>query len=242
VREILFALLLFCASPLLHAAEFTVTVADPFLEMRTGPGRGYPVTNVAARGEQVTVIKRRTDWIKLRDARGREGWASASQMTETLTDSGQKLQINAPDREQFAAHRRELGAMAGDFEGANVISIYASYAFNPHLLAELHISHLLGNSSNGQLGTIGLAHVVRPDWRIQPFAAIGTGAIRIQPKASLVQTQDRNDQLAYVGLGAKAYLSRRFMLRFEYNKYVVFTNRDENEEPDEWKIGFAFFF
>jgi hypothetical protein len=32
------------------------------------------------------------------------------------------------------------------------------------------------------------------------------------------------------------------MFRAEYRSYVLFTSRDENEEIDEWKGGFAFFF
>ena len=45
-----------------------------------------------------------------------------------------------------------------------------------------------------------------------------------------------------MGIGARAYLARRFIIRAEYKEYVVFTNRDDNEEAIEWKVGFAFFF
>ena len=38
-----------------------VSVADPYLELRTGPGRGYPVFHVVDRGETVEIMKRRTD-------------------------------------------------------------------------------------------------------------------------------------------------------------------------------------
>jgi hypothetical protein len=87
-----------------------------------------------------------------------------------------------------------------------------------------------------------VTHVPVPEWRIQPFLSMGTGMIRIQPKGSLVQTPARTDQFAYVGGGLRAYLARRFIIRAEYKEYVVFTDRDENEEANEWKIGFAFFF
>jgi hypothetical protein len=40
----------------------------------------------------------------------------------------------------------------------------------------------------------------------------------------------------------RAYIARRFMVRGEFKEYVVFTDRDENEEETEWKVGFAFFF
>lgn len=239
----LLLLLLFCGLPgVAMPAPVTVSVADPFLELRTGPGRGYPVTYVVPRGEDVSILKRRTDWFKIRDQRGREGWAHRDRMVATLTPEGPPLAIDDPGREQFGAHRREIGVLAGDFEGANVITTYGSYALNPHLAVELRLSQLLGNSSDGQIATLGLTHVFRPDWRVQPFVSIGTGMIRIQPKATLVQTPDRTDQLAYVGAGVKAYLSRRFIFRAEYNQYVVFTERDDNEEANEWKLGFAFFF
>jgi hypothetical protein len=38
------------------------------------------------------------------------------------------------------------------------------------------------------------------------------------------------------------YATRRFVLRAQFNSYVVFTSRDDNEEVEEWKAGFAFFF
>ena len=48
----------------------TVSVADPYLEMHTGPGRGYPVFHVVDRGEDVAILLRRTDWFKIRAADG----------------------------------------------------------------------------------------------------------------------------------------------------------------------------
>ena len=68
------------------------------------------------------------------------------------------------------------------------------------------------------------------------------GVIDIQPKATLAGGEARTDQVAYAGIGVRAYVARRFMLRGEYKEYVIFTDRDENEEDIEWKIGFAFFF
>jgi hypothetical protein len=242
VRALLAALLL-CLPLAIAAAEgVVVIVAEPYLELHTGPGRGFPVTQVVPRGRAVTIEKRRTDWFKVSDEDGRTGWVERARIAATLTQAGLALPIDDPTREDFGQHRRELGVLAGDFAGANVVSIYGAYAFNPQLSAELRLSHLLGDFSDGQIATLGLAHVFRPDWRAQPFAAIGTGVIRIQPKATLVQTPDRSEQLAYVGVGVKGYLSRRFILRAEFNKYVVFTDRDDNEEADEWKLGFAFFF
>ncbi len=236
-------LLMFLAAAVTARAEgLRVTVADPYLELRTGPGRGFPIFHVVERGETVEVEKRRTDWFQVIDTNGREGWVHRGQMAETLVPAGVKMEIDDPSREDFGAHRREVGMLIGDYGGSNVVTVYGAYAFNEHLSGELALAHLLGNFSDGQYATIGVTHVPVPEWRIQPFLSMGAGVIRIQPKGTLVGTPDRTDQVAYAGIGVRAYLARRFIIRGEYKEYVVFTDRDENEEDIEWKLGFAFFF
>ena len=236
-------LLIFLAMMTAARAEGpSVTVADPFLELRTGPGRGYPVFHVVERGETVRVDARRTDWFQVVDADGREGWVHKAQIAETLLPAGVKLEFDDPAREDFGTHRREAGLLLGDYGGANVVTVYGAWAFNEHLAAELALSHILGNFSDGQYVTIGVTHVPLPEWRIQPFLSIGTGVIRIEPEGTLVGSDIRTDQVAYAGIGVRAYIARRFIVRGEVKEYVVFTDRDENEEDTEWKIGFAFFF
>ena len=220
----------------------TVTVADPYLEMRTGPGRGYPVFHVVERGEEVAVDARRTDWFRVLDTYGRKGWVHRDQLAETLLPAGGKIAIVDPAREDFGLHRREVGLLLGDYGGANVLTAYGAYSFNGHLAAELALGHVMGSFSDGQYATIGVTHVPMPEWRIQPFLSIGTGVIRIQPAGTLVGTPTRTDQVAYAGIGVRAYLARRLIVRGEYKEYVVFTDRDDNEEEMEWKLGFAFFF
>ena len=48
--------------------------------------------------------------------------------------------------------------------------------------------------------------------------------------------------MGHVGGGFRIYITRRFLVRAEFKSYVVFTSRDENEEVEEWKAGFALFF
>jgi hypothetical protein len=234
-------ILLVLATPALAEGP-TVSVADPYLEMRTGPGRGFPVFHVVERGESVRIDVRRTDWFRVLDADGREGWVHRDQMAETLLPAGEKLAIIDPAREDFGEHRREAGLLLGDYGGANVLTLYGAYGFNQHLAAEIALGHIMGNFSDGQYATIGITHVPMPEWRIQPFLSMGIGVINIQPAGTLVGTPKRTDQVAYAGIGVRAYIARRFKVRGEYKEYVVFTDRDENEEEMEWKIGFAFFF
>ena len=225
-----------------HGRYVEVSVADPYLELRSGPGRGYPVFRVIPRGEQIQILFRRTDWFRVRDDHDAEGWAYLGNMQETLLASGEKLPIEDLSHRDFDHQPFELGAQSGNFGGGNVNTLYLGYSLNPNLSVELATSQTLGHASNSTMVLLGLAHAPRPDWRVAPFVDLGTGVVKIAPKATIISPPERTQQIAYYGLGVKWYLTRRFILRADYRSYVIFTKQDTNEDRNEWKAGFAFFF
>ncbi len=219
-----------------------VAVADPYLEMHTGPGRGYPIFHVVDRGESVDIVMQRTDWYLVRTYNGTEGWVDQAQMELTLNPDGTEVDFARATLEDFTNAKWESGLLAGDFGGANVISIYGSYSIDPNVSLELWGSQILGNNSNGWMASLNLVHETFPDWRFSPFFTLGAGIIHTSPKSTIIRGDDRTDEIAHAGAGLRIYATRRFVLRLEYKTYVVFTSRDENEEVGEWKAGFAFFF
>ena len=242
--RLLTLLFVFALAPALcEAREYLqVFVTAPYLELHTGPGRGFPVAQVVARDEAVDILKRRTDWFKVRTQRGVEGWASYKDMLSVVLADGSAFTFPMGDRAGFTSHKGEMGIFAGDYSGATLISAYGSYSFNSQMALELSVGQFLGNASNGTTVDLGLTHVFVPEWRFSPFVELGTGIVHIEPKATLVAPLDRTDQTAYVGGGVRYYLTRRFFARAEYKQHYVFTSRNDNQEVDEWKLGFAFFF
>ncbi|MGC3980284.1 MAG: SH3 domain-containing protein [Steroidobacteraceae bacterium] len=217
-------------------------VADPYLEMHTGPGKGYPVFFVVARAEQIEVLKQRTSWYLVRERQGREGWVNEQQLQATLELDGGALKLDVPTLANLATRRFEGALMLGDFGGASLVSLTGSYGLTDHLSVGLTIGNALGNISNAELGTLELTHTMFPEWRISPYFSLGTGLIHTSPHTTQVQEVDSTDQLSYVGGGLRIYVSRRFMGRAEYHYNYTYTSRNENEETPEWKAGFAFFF
>jgi len=220
----------------------SVVVADPFLEMHTGPGEGYPIFHVVDRGESVHIEMQRTGWFLVRAEDGKEGWVDQAQMEMTLKPDGSAVEFSRATLEDFTNAKWETGILAGDFGGANIISLYGGYSFNPNVSLEVWGSQILGNFSNGWMGSVNVVHEAWPEWRYSPFFTLGAGVIHTSPKSTIVGGEDRTDEIAHVGVGVRIYTARRFLLRVEYKSYVVFTSRDENEEVEEWKAGFAFFF
>lgn len=219
-----------------------VVVAAPYLEMHTGPGRGYPVFHVVDRGETISVLKRRTDWFRVRTGKGKEGWVRRAEMEQTLTPAGDQTRFAEANIGDFSKRRWEAGVLAGDFEGADMITAYAGYAMTANFSAELSVSQVFGNYSDSVVGRVSLLAQPFPEWRLSPFFSLGTGIIYTDPNVTLVDELDRTEQIGSVGVGIRCYLTRRFLLRAEYRNSVIFQDKDDNQEINEWKAGFAFFF
>lgn len=242
VLTVTFGLCLLAATGWTQERRPEVTVEDAFIELHTGPGRGYPIFYVAERGETVKVLRRRTDWYQVQVPRGEEGWVPREQMAQTLGIDGQPFDIPGYSLNDYTDRRWEAGIQYGDFGGANIISAYGGFGLTENLQFEVWVGQALGRYSDSKLVNANITHLMFPDKRATPLFTLGAGAIETSPKATLVATTDRRDSVAHAGLGVRTYLTRRFVFRAEYKAYVVLTSRDDNEEVREWKAGFSFFF
>jgi len=227
--------------------EHFVKVADPYIEMHTGPGRGYPIFYVAARDEWIQLVYRKTDWYLARTEDGKEGWVSAAQLSMTLNPSGKRVDIRDPNEEDFVVRDWEYGAVLGELArtglSSQVITLYAGYHFTENLSNEIFLSQASSSrTSNTVFSLLNIVHEPFPNWVVSPYFTLGTGWIQTKPKSTLAATRDRTDQYANWGAGARMHLTKRFLVRLDYKEYTVFTSRDENEEFTEWKLGFGFFF
>jgi opacity protein-like surface antigen len=227
------------------AAEEALTqalVVEPYVEMHTQPGRGYPVFYVAERGETVELLKRRTDWVKIRNHRGIEGWVHVNGIGRTVDELGEPLAIEAADLQAFTNRRWEFGFMVGDYDSSDAISAYLGWHFTRNLSFELAATENFGEYSDGRMATASIVHQMFPHLRYSPFLTIGGGVRETNPRSTLVSTRDRTDNTANVGAGIRIHLTRRLMLRLQYKYYVVMTDRDDDEEVNEWKLGISAFF
>ena len=217
-----------------------VVVTQPYLEMHSGPGRGYPVVYVVGRDEVVKVLFSRTDWYKVRAPRGQEGWVRRADLAVTKLSSGAPAPI--PPYPEFIGHRWEVGAGYGVFNHENLVTAYGDFALTDSLDAEFAIGQAFGNIDNRYVATFGLRHTFIPEWKwFSPTVGIGGGYQYIDNKEPPRPAQT-HDPMAYVSLGARGFVTRRFMWRADWRKYTVFTNQNQNEEPEEWKVGLAVFF
>ncbi len=236
-----FALVLFTNAAV--AKDPTLVVVDTgYIDVHTGPGRGYPVFHALEKGETIELLKQRTDWVKVKTKRGKKGWVHVRDINRTIGSRGEKVTFSTPGFEQFKNRRFELGFSAGTFEGSDSIDAYVGWRWTKNISVEAHATQIVGDFSDSQMFTANIVLTPFPDWRITPFVTLGTGTIDISPDTTLVSTEDRTNDVLQSGIGFYGYVGRRFVARFQYNNNKLITDRNENEEIDEWRLGITAFF
>lgn len=226
----------------LKTQVLVVVVVDPFVEVHTGPGRGYPVFHVVEKGQSIKISKRHTDWYKMQTVDGHEGWVHRDELEKTLGPDGSEIDFNAPNWQDFVDRRWELGVLGGTFEDADSFTNYLAFHLTHHIAFEAKYTQTFSSVGNNKLASLNLVHQPFPQWKLSPFFTLGSGRIDISPSSDLVQTEERENPVYTVGGGAFFYITRRFLMRVEFNNHTLLTKRGENEEVDEWKAGFSVFF
>ena len=234
------------AAGLAHAADDApperLQVTDPYLELRTGPGRGYPVFFVAARDEWVEIEVRHTDWYKVRTAGGKLGWVHRSQLETTLTSAGGKKTFRDIALDDYLSRRVQLGAAWGRFKSEPMLKLWTSYKLSDTLTAEGTIGQVQGVFTGTDFWHLNLLAEPWSDRRLSPFFGIGFGKFKNFPNLTLVNAVTTNAKLANASLGLRYHLTDRFVARVDYSIYTAFVADTKSAEYRAFTAGLSFFF
>jgi hypothetical protein len=229
-------------APSSAAAQEKVQVADPYIELHTGPGRGFPVTFVAERDEWIEILLRRTDWFKVRTAGGQEGWVSRAQLATTLTEAGTTKAFRDVLLDDYLRRRLELGAAWGLFDSEPMLKIWSAYRFADALSVELAVGQVQGTFAGTELWNVNLNVEPWSDRRLSPFFGVGLGRFTNIPNQSLVNAVETTANLANAVIGLRWYIAERFVARLDYSIYTAYTSDNSSTEYRAATLGIAFFF
>ena len=237
----LMLLLLTLVSLSVGADDISVRVNTDFVNLHSGPGRGYPILQVALRGEPLTLLSKRTDWVQVLFKQQRY-WLARADLAALVSAEQQHFSISDNRLDDYQQRRFELGAMFGDFNGSSFYQLSVAYLFSEFVHTELALGQANGEQADNVSAELSVYLSPMPHWRLSPYFGIGAGVLRTTPRTVLVQTPDRNNALASTELGLRYYVSRNFIARAGYRRSVIVTDRNDNEEIDTWKLGFSVFF
>ena len=220
-------------------------ITEPFIELRTGPGRGYPITFVAEKGAWITIELRRTDWYRVHadgPQGGRDGWVHRSQLATTLTEAGGTKTFRDLLVDDFLARRLELGAGWGRFKGEPMLKLWGHYRLGETLGLEATAGQVQGVFSGTDFWHLSLVSEPWSDRRLSPYFSVGLGNFHNIPNTSLVSAIDTDARLGHAGLGLRWYIAERFVARLDWSLYTAFVSDTRSLEYRAWTLGISFFF
>lgn len=235
------------AQPAAHSGAVTssleqLRVVDPYVELHTGPGRGFPVFFVVPRGEWISLELRHTDWFKVRAAGGQTGWVQRRQLQNTLTVAGDVKSFRDVLLDDYLSRRLQLGAASGQFQSEPMLKFWTSYRLTDTVSAEATLGQVQGVFSGTDFWQLNLLSEPWSDRRLSPFFGVGLGKFRNLPNQSLVGAISVNAQLANATFGVRYHLSDRFVARADYSLYTAFVSDTRTLEYRAFTGGLSFFF
>jgi hypothetical protein len=217
-------------------------VADPYIELRTGPGRGFPVFFVAPREQWIGIELRRTDWYRVRTEDGKIGWVHRQQLESTLTEAGSTKTFRDIVVDDYLKRRVQFGAAWGQFNSEPMLKIYGSAKLSDTLTFEATTGQVQGTFSGTDFWHLNLMAEPWSDQRASTFFALGMGRFRNIPNASLVSALTTDAKLSNASFGLRYYLTDRFILRADYSIYTAFVSDARSIEYRAATFGISFFF
>ncbi len=223
-------------------------VASAFVNVHTGPADEYPIFHVIGRGESLVVLKSQTSWYKVQHeiAGGRiiEGWVHEDSLTQTALEDGTMIIASSGSFADYQTRGWEFTLMGGVLDNISAMTASGTWVWTKNLSVDASYTQALGDFSENKIWSVRMRHTIFPQWRISPYLTLGTGEIRTQPRANLVQSGDdiRKSSHYEVGIGVRYYLARSVLIRAEYHSLLALTDRDEQERLDQWMLGASVFF
>lgn len=221
-------------------------VIDPYVEMHTGPGRGYPIFYVIEQGEKINIIKRRPDWYEVSTKGNRRGWVKAAQIARTLQPTGEPVDLPSVSYGDYLKNSWRLGFSVGPFSDGSfdeVDSFITNAGYRPltWLGFDLEYGFYYGDEIRGNL--YNLNAVIEPfsRWKASPVLLLGRGKLIVDQQPLEVANEIDDSDFNMMGLGLHYYIGRSFVIRGEYRNLTI-TTEQKDERVSTWQIGFITFF
>lgn len=218
-------------------------VIDTYLEMHSGPGRGYPITHTMEQDEPIHVIRRRGNWYQVANRHGKEGWIQQEKLARTIAPSGLPAALPDTQHGDYLAQQGRIGFTLGQQGGAETATLVAGFRLLSFVGAEVELGQMFGSRIDGYSYGANLLFEPIKSWSFTPFISTGFGkqSWKQKEKLNVGNSNEFNSAYTFVGGGINYYIGYNFVVRGEYRQ-VSLSGDNDSLRNSAWRIGFSSFF
>ncbi len=252
VKKTLLCFLLILTGGVHGSENLLLEIVEPYLDIRTGPGKSYPIYYIAQRGENIEVLKRRNNWFKIRlegpGGRAKSGWVHRDSIGETWVANitpdrdNPLLAKNDPSMTYIFDPKFYMGFNYGQMTAADFVGVRLGYQITDVVSVELQAEEFLARDSEGNTWALAASFAPFTHWRLSPYVQLGGGEIHTSARGTNSQQNNGTDSFLQTAVGIQVLLTKQYRLSFEYRNLNVLTSGNENGELETWHIGFSAYF
>jgi len=218
------------------ASLVQVTITADFVELHGGPGRGFPVFHVTEKNAELAILAEKLDWIKVRTARGTEGWIAAPELASArLSGSERRYSFGQLEAADDVQRRIEIGLFTGKFEGDSMFGVLGAYRFSRYVAAELAWESAVGVYSTSTYSRVGLRANLRPNAVWSPYVLGGGGMFANTPSSTLVANDPLTGTTLQAGVGLSYAAAKGLDVRAAVLSHWL--SGKEARQFTEWQLG-----
>lgn len=229
------------SSELTHSVQ--LIVIDTFLEIHSGPGRGYPIINTMEQDEPIYVLRRRGSWYQVSNRHNKKGWIQQEKLARTIAPSGLPAALPDTQHGDYLAQQGRIGFSIGQQGDAETATLVAGFRLLSFVGAEIEYGQIFGSSIDGISYGANLLFEPIKSWSFTPFISTGFGKQqwKQKEKQNVGNRNEFNSDHTFIGAGINYYIGYNFVVRGEYRE-VSLTGANDSLRNSAWRVGFSSFF
>ncbi len=222
-----------------------LSVLDAFAEVRSGPGRGYPVFHSVEQGETIELITRRPGWYEIKTANGKVGWTTEREISRTIQATGEPADLPLVSYGDFLENTWWSGfssgrLFTGELENFDALSLTVGYRFKDWISAAGEYGRAYGSDSSGSY--FGALVLIEPmsNYKFSPKFSLGAGELSFDSQPKQVNVSVDGASYYSLGAGISYYIGRRFVLDVGIRQFEI-SNNGNDDSSTQWQLGFITF-
>lgn len=234
-------------------------VIEPYVNVYTGPSRGFPIDEILERGDIIIFHKSQTDWFLVETPSGHMGWIAMGDMPQTFRPQFIDTNENNENyfdnlQESYFDQRWYFGFYGGALAHASTMGAKFGFRLNDYFSTEFAWNEATGDVTDRTIYNLALVWHPFELYNLEPYFLMGGGKVKEQPNQSEISpttiitgtspfdtSLESDADEAIVGGGITYPLSRRFSLQATFKNHFMFVDGEKMRSLQEWNLGFSFY-